>query len=72
MGVKNKKKNVKPKIIHCPQCGLKAFTYDGRSTMNKYGRCINCQMMVCYYPQDDVTKIKELPKRTTSSGMMFV
>lgn len=62
----------KPKIIYCPQCKIRAFSYDGRSTMNKYGKCRNCKQMVCYYPDTDEVKLKPLPQRASSSGMTFI
>ena len=61
----------KPKTIYCPKCGRKVATLDGRSTINISARCKKCDKLVVYDVENEKTIIKEIPKRTTSSGMRF-
>lgn len=60
-----------PKTIYCPKCGRKVATLDGRSTINISVRCKKCDKLVVYDVENEKTIIKEIPKRTTSSGMRF-
>ena len=60
-----------PKTIYCPKCGRKVATWDGRSTINISVRCKKCDKLVVYDVENEKTIIKEIPKRTTSSGMIF-
>ena len=60
-----------PKTIYCPRCGRKVTTWDGRSTMNISVKCKKCNKFVVYNVENEKTIIKEIPKRTTSSGMRF-
>ena len=60
-----------PKTIYCPKCGRKVATWDGRSTINISVRCKKCDKLVVYDVENEKTIIKEIPKRTTSSGMRF-
>ena len=60
-----------PKTIYCPKCGRKVATWDGRSTINISVRCKKCDKLVVYDVKNEKTIIKEIPKRTTSSGMIF-
>ena len=60
-----------PKTIYCSKCGRKAATLDGRSTINISVRCKKCDKLVVYDVENEKTIIKEIPKRTTSSGMIF-
>ena len=59
------------KTIYCPKCGRKVATWDGRSTINISVRCKKCDKLVVYDVENEKTIIKEIPKRTTSSGMRF-
>lgn len=61
----------KQKIIYCPQCGRKVATYDGRSTINIVANCRKCKKRVVYHVYSGETTIKDIPQRTTSSGMTF-
>lgn len=63
------KKKIKPKKIYCPSCGRKVMTYDGRHSMIIGNNCKKCDKRVVYDPIEDITELKEIPKRTTSSGM---
>ena len=60
-----------PKTIYCPKCGRKVATWDGRSTINISVRCKKCDKLVVCDVESGNTKIKEIPQRTTSSGMRF-
>ena len=60
-----------PKTIYCSKCGRKVATLDGRSTINISVRCKKCDKLVVYDVENEKTIIKEIPKRTTSSGMRF-
>ena len=60
-----------PKTIYCSKCGRKVTTWDGRSTINISVRCKKCDKLVVYDVKNEKTIIKEIPKRTTSSGMIF-
>ena len=71
MGVKNKKKNAKPKEILCPLCKQRAFTYDGISTMNQHARCKSCRKLVCYNPNTDEVTVRQIPTRVSSSGTTY-
>ena len=59
------------KTIYCPKCGRKLGIWDGKSTMDIYFRCKKCKKLVVYNVENEKTIIKEIPKRTTSSGMRF-
>ena len=61
----------KQKTIYCPKCGRRVATWDGRSTINISVRCKKCDKLVVYDVENEKTIIKEIPKRTTSSGMRF-
>ena len=60
-----------PKTIYCPKCGRKVATWDSRSTNNISVTCKKCNKLVVYNIENEKTEIKEIPKRTTSSGMRF-
>ena len=60
-----------PKTIYCSKCGRKVATWDGQSTINISVRCKKCDKLVVYDVENEKTIIKEIPKRTTSSGMIF-
>lgn len=60
-----------PKTIYCPKCNRKVGTYDGRSIINHYCSCKNCNKLVVYYVETGEVKLKEMPKRHCSSGMIF-
>lgn len=60
-----------PKTIYCPKCGRKVATWDGRSTNNISVKCKKCNKLVVYNVENEKVEIKEIPQRTTSSGMRF-
>ena len=60
-----------PKTIYCPKCGRKVATWDGCSTNNISVKCKKCNKLVVYDVENEKVKIKEIPQRTTSSGMRF-
>ena len=60
-----------PKKIYCPSCGRKVGVWDGRSTINISVKCKKCDKLVVYDVENEKTIIKEIPKRTTSSGTRF-
>lgn len=60
-----------PKKIYCPKCGRKVATWDGRSTNNISVKCKKCNKLVVYDVVNKNAEIKEIPPRTSSSGMRF-
>lgn len=60
-----------PKTIYCPKCGRKVATWDGRSTINISVKCKKCKKLIVYNVENEKSKIKAIPQRTTSSGMRF-
>ena len=60
-----------PKTIYCPKCGRKVATWDGRSKNNISVKCNKCKKLVVYDVENENVEIKEIPQRTTSSGMRF-
>ena len=59
------------KTIYCPQCKRKVATWDGKSFTTINVNCRNCAKRIFYYPSEDKTEIKNIPQRTTSSGLRF-
>lgn len=62
---------IKAKTIYCPQCGSKVGEYDGKSTIDHRSRCNKCNKCIIYNVNTGETKIKPLPRRASSSGMVF-
>ena len=60
-----------PKTIYCPKCGRKVAIWDGRSTNNISVKCKKCNKLVVYDVENEKAEVKEIPQRTTSSGMRF-
>lgn len=60
-----------PKTIYCPRCKRKVNVWDGRSTINVTGNCRKCKKRVVYCVATGEVKIKNIPERKTSSGMIF-
>ena len=60
-----------PKTIYCPKCGRKVATWDGRSTINISAKCKKFNKLVVYDVENEKLEIKNIPQRTTSSGMIF-
>ena len=60
-----------PKTIYCPRCKRKVSVWDGRSSINVIANCKKCKKKVVYCVDTGEVKIKNIPERTTSSGMMF-
>lgn len=60
------------KIVYCPKCGRRVAEYDGRATMNVIAKCGYCKKRVVYNVSEKKTEIKDMPPRTTSSGMRFI
>lgn len=60
-----------PKTVYCPQCGRRVGQWDGRSTINVVTHCRNCKKRVIYHIDKDVTEVKAIPPRNSSSGMIL-
>lgn len=60
----------KVKTIYCPKCGRKVGTYDGKSTIHKLLKCKKCNELVVYNVETGKTKLKKIPERNCSSGMI--
>ena len=59
------------KKIFCPRCHRAVAIYDGKQTINPISKCKKCNKIVVYHIDTEKTEIKEIPQRTTSSGMRF-
>ena len=57
--------------IYCPKSGRKVGSYDGKSQMNKSMACRKCNKLVVFHVDTGETELKQIPKRTQSSGMRF-
>ena len=62
---------IKPKIVYCPKCKRKVATWDGKTTINIIVKCRKCNKLVVYDIDNKLTRIKDVPVRTTSSGKTF-
>ena len=62
---------IKSGPIYCPKCGRKVGSYDGKSQINKSMECKKCKKLVVFLVETGETKLKDIPKRTQSSGMRF-
>lgn len=60
-----------PKTIYCPKCGHAVCHYDGKQTTNPTCKCEKCNKLVVYDIKTGETKLKPVPPRNTSSGMVF-
>lgn len=65
-------KYMESKIIYCPKCGRRVATWDGRSKINIVVNCRNCYKRIVYNVDSGETKIKDIDKRNTSSGMTLI
>ena len=59
------------KDIHCPECGEKVATYDGRSTINVMARCKTCRKRIIYNVETKEVIRQSIPRNVASSGQMF-
>lgn len=59
------------KTIYCPLCGRKAMDVDEKSEMDFYSKCKKCNKIVYYHAETKKVETKNIPERTTSSGMRF-
>ena len=59
------------KTIYCPKCGRKVAIWDGRSTNKMSVKGKKCNKLVVYDVENEKVEIKNIPQRTTSSGMIF-
>ena len=59
------------KTIYCPLCGTKAMAVDEKSEMDFYSKCKKCNKIVYYHAETKKVETKNIPERTTSSGMRF-
>lgn len=59
------------RIIYCPKCGRKVTKWDGKSSINPVAKCRNCNKLVAHNINTGITEMKNIPERTTSSGMTF-
>ena len=59
------------KTIYCPLCGRKAMDVDEKSEMDFYSKCKKCNKIVYYHADTKKVETKNIPERTTSSGMRF-
>lgn len=59
------------KTIYCPSCGRKAMDIDEKSKMDFYVKCKKCNKIVYYHAETKIVEMKNIPERTTSSGIRF-
>ena len=59
------------KTIYCPLCGRKAMDVDEKSEMDFYSKCKKCNKIVYYHADTKKVETKNIPERTTSSGIRF-
>ena len=59
------------KTIYCPLCGREAMDVDEKSEMDFYSKCKKCNKIVYYHAETKKVETKNIPERTTSSGMRF-
>lgn len=57
--------------IYCPRCKKKVATWDGKSGINVIVNCRKCNKRVVFDVQTREIKLKDIPKRNTSSGKTF-
>ena len=60
---------MKEKTILCPKCAGYVMKYDGKRTSDLYGRCKNCYKQVIYRTNTGKVEVRNIPPRSTSSGM---
>ena len=61
----------KQKNVYCSKCKRHVGVWDGKSTIDVICKCRNCNKRVIYHVANGVTEIKDMPPRTSSSGMNF-
>ena len=59
------------KTIYCPLCGRKAMDVDEKSEVDFYSKCKKCNKIVYYHAETKKVETKNIPERTTSSGIRF-
>lgn len=61
----------KPKEIKCPKCKTRVMTYDGKGKIPLKSKCKRCEKLIVFNPNKDSIDVTNVPKRATSSGVMF-
>lgn len=61
----------KPQIVYCPKCKNRVARFYGKASVNIVARCSKCKKRIIYHVDTGETEMKELPPRTTSSGIEF-
>ena len=59
------------KTIYCPKCESRVASHDGKSKNVIEVECRKCWKIIVYTPETDETKVKDIPPRTSSSGVTF-
>ena len=57
--------------IFCDICGRKLMKYDGKAKIPQIVDCKNCKKRVVYDQLTNKQKVKMIPKRNSSSGVVF-
>ena len=60
-----------PKVMYCSKCKKRVGAWDGKSTIDVICKCTRCNKRIIYHVASGVTETKELPPRTSSSGVNF-
>lgn len=58
--------------VYCPECGRLVGKCDSKSHIDKTYRCKKCNRMIVYHTDTGKQEIKDVSKRTCSSGMIFI
>lgn len=59
------------KTIYCPLCNRKMFEVRKGFGCELRRKCKNCNRLIVYNPPETHPLVKPVPKRNTSSGMIF-
>ena len=57
--------------IFCPRCHRAVMHHDGKSTGVIECKCRKCNKLIVFNPENYKIVVKEVPERTTGSGMRF-
>ena len=58
--------------VYCPGCRRLVGKCDSKSHIDKTYKCKKCNRMIVYHTDTGKQEIKDVPKRTCSSGMIFI
>lgn len=56
-------------MLICPKCKNELMEMSGKNYLER--KCTECNRLVIFNPDTQITKIKRMPQRNTSSGCRF-